>query len=109
MNYAGKGVPNVLAFQNCRTFLLAAELVPEADDIVRDFEAQGGRITRFPPFGNDPLVNEPELLEERERQHSHQWQEYQEIFQLLVNGNSGPFSACIQQFIVITQSLRTDH
>ena len=84
-------------------------MVPEADDIVRDFEAQGGRITRFSPFGNDPLDNEPELLEERERQHSHSHHEYKDIFQLLVNGNTAPFSVCIQQFIAITQTLRTDH
>ena len=46
-------------------------MVPEADDIVRDFEAQGGRITRFSSFGSDPLESEPRLLEERERQQSH--------------------------------------
>ena len=82
-------------------------MVPKADDIVRDLEAQGGRIARFSPFGNDPLESEPELLKECERQHSHH--ECKEIFQLLVNGNPAPFSSCIQQFIAITQSLRNDH
>lgn len=103
--YADRGIPNVLALQDCKTHSLAAEMVPEADEIVRNYESQGGRITRFSPFGNDPLDNQLELLEERERQHSYAHHEYKEIFQLLVNGNPAPFSACIQQFIAITQTL----
>ena len=70
INYADKGIPNVLALQNSRTLALSADVVPKADDIVGDFEAQGGRIW-FSPFGSDPLESELELLEERERQRSH--------------------------------------
>lgn len=55
-SYVDKGIPNVLALENCKTHSLACELVPEADEIVRNYESQGGRITRFSPFGNDPLI-----------------------------------------------------
>ena len=55
INYADKGIPNVLAFQNSRTLSFSADVVPKADDIVRNFEAEGGRITRFSSFGSDSL------------------------------------------------------
>ena len=58
---AHRGVPDELMRRNSLTVPIDPRLLPEPDDAVEQFESFGGNLTRFSPFGRDPLVGRPDL------------------------------------------------
>lgn len=41
--------------ENCRTAQVPPNVVPNSEEAVRNYEEQGGSITIFPFFGENPL------------------------------------------------------
>lgn len=43
-------------------------MIPTCEEAVGSYENNGGRVTHFPTFGQDPLFTNPHLQSEREEQ-----------------------------------------
>ena len=86
-----KGIPNRLASVNNHSQPLSSSVLPSSETAVQHFEALGGNITLFSPFGSDPLSDHPELVAERERQFYSSYLDFAPIFHKLTNGPHSTF------------------
>ena len=81
-------------------------MVASAEDAGASYEALGGRLTRFPSFGFDPLFHDVELIRSREQQFMERVN-VQETKAKVVNGIDMPFREAIQTYMDITRRLLT--
>ena len=100
-----KGIPNRLASVNNHTQPLSSAVLLSAESAVQEFEALGGNITLFSPFGSDPLSDHPELVAERERQFYSSYSDFAPIFYELTNGCTQLFEGGLQLFLQLTEQL----
>ncbi|XP_065891603.1 uncharacterized protein [Dysidea avara] len=100
-----KGIPNVMMARNNQTKQIDNTLVPAADEAVRMYEENGGHITIFNEFGQDPLRGRQELLTIRKERFAEQWPSFGNIFHSLVNGDNTMFHDGLLCFINISMQL----
>jgi hypothetical protein len=62
-------------------------MLHEPCEAVRHFESCGGHLTVFSPFGEDPLKENPQMANERERQYSERFPDFSIFFHSVVNGD----------------------
>ncbi|XP_028413701.1 uncharacterized protein LOC114536555 [Dendronephthya gigantea] len=67
----GVGRPIDLRNNNNRVAKVPLNMIPTCEEAVARYENDGGKITRFPAFGQDPLFTNPHLQNEREEQFNH--------------------------------------
>lgn len=100
-----RGIPNVVMHRNNQTTQIDPSFLPEAEDALQLFEANGGHITVFSPFGEDPLASHPDLAEERESTFLEYFPDFGPFFHTVVNGNTLLFSDGLLCFIHISKQL----
>ena len=103
--HAGKGVPNRLASANSHNQPLSSTVIPSVESATQQFEALGGNLTHFSPFGRDPLADRQELITERERQFHSSYPDFAPIFHKLSNGCRQLFEGGLLLFIQLTEQL----
>ena len=103
--HTGKGVPNRLALVNNHAQPVSSQVIPSVDDAIQQFEAMGGHLTLFSPFGKDLLVDHPELVAERERQYYCAYPDFATIFHDISNGRTQLFEGGLQLFLQLTEQL----
>lgn len=80
-------------------------LVPEPEDILQQFEAHGGQITHFSPFGQDPLQEREDLISLREQEFHTRYPDFSCFFSTVVNDNFSLFSDGLLFFIDVSKRL----
>ena len=83
-------------------------LVPSENEAVRLFKDDGGNLTIWSPFGEDPIRHSPVLLARREEEFNLHFPDISVIFHKLVNGDFENFKKAIQLFISVTESLNVN-
>ncbi len=73
--------------ENNQAKKIDASTIMDAGDAVHQFEQLGGRITIFTPFGEDPLMHNPELVSQRETELKQQYPDFSRFFRTVVNSN----------------------
>ena len=82
-------------------------LLPDEESAVRGFEANGGQLTVFSCFGEDPLQGSPSLLAQRETEFHRRFPDFTDFFHTVVNGDYYLFREGILCFIDISRRLST--
>jgi len=91
--------------QNNQAKPINHSLVPAAVEAGRLYETDGGRLTMFSEFGQDPLARREDLMATRMDMFTGQWQ-FHNIFHSLVNNNKTFFHDALLYFIDITMQLK---
>ena len=84
-------------------------LLPDVESAVYEFEANGGQLTVFSCFGEDPLQGSPSLAARREAEFHRRFPDFSEIFHAVVNGDYYLFREGILCFIDISRRLSSNH
>ena len=64
--YIDKGIPNMLAQQNCGITSIPSSSIPSLVEAVSSYEQHQGVLTRFSMFGTDPLAEREDLIRRRD-------------------------------------------
>lgn len=100
-----RGIPNVRMRANNQCVQINASQFPEPHDAVQSFEANGGHFTVLSSFGNDPLQHHPELVKEREHLFHNQYQDFNNFYSQVVNGDYTVFREGLLYFIDLSNQL----
>ena len=88
-----------------QTVQIDARLLPEPDAAVQSFEAHGGHITVFSPFGRDPLADRPDLIGQREIKFLERYPDFAPFFYSVVNCDYSLFHAGLLFFIELSKHI----
>ena len=97
-------IPNDAMKQNNQAARVPLNHIPTPQQAVDAYEADGGHLTHFSPFGNDPLSHSDDLIQQRDTLFSRDYQ-FDYIFHQLVNDNSHPFRSGLSFFIHLSKTL----
>ena len=103
-----RGVPNHTMLSNNQAARIDSRLIPSVESAIREFERDGGQLTVFSSFGEDPLQGSPTLAAQREAEFHRQYPEFQEFFHTVANGDHFLFREGILCFIDISTRLSTN-
>jgi hypothetical protein len=62
----GRGIPNERMQENNHVMPVDPSVIPDQDNAVQQMESMGSHLTRFSPFGFDPLESHNDLIRQRE-------------------------------------------
>lgn len=84
-----------------------SDMLPDVDSAVAEFESNGGQLTIFSSFGEDPLRLSPILVAQREEQfyRQHPKASFANFFYTATNGDYSLFREGILSYITITKNL----
>ena len=94
-----------MASANNHAQQLSSMVIPTAETAVQQFEAGGGNLTLFSPFGSDPLFGHSDLVAERERQFYSSYPDFAPVFHELSNGHTQLFEGGLRLFLQLTEQL----
>ena len=103
-----RGIPNTLMERNNQAVHIDPHQLPSPDVAVQMFEANGGHLTIFSPFGNDPLKDHMRLAAEREEKFHEQYPEFQPFFSTVVNGDNSLFRSGLLYFIQLSKHFEVE-
>ena len=104
---AGSGVPNVLQSQQNGIILMSDSNIPQTSNAVAMYTSQGGQLTVFGMFGEDPLSCRPDLVSRCDHyffQLMHP--PFDDLFSDVVSETGNPLSCTLLDFIRVTNSLK---
>ena len=99
-----RGIPLEL-MKNSRTVKVDEHMLHEPDEAVTRFESCGSHLTLFSPFGEDPLKDNPQLANERERLFLEQFPDFSVFFHSVVNGDFDLFKQGLLCFVDVSFNL----
>ena len=82
--------------------------LPSPQEAVEMFEAHGGHLTLFSPFGQDPLAGHSQLIAEREDKFNERYPDFAPFFSTVVNGDNSLFRSGLLYFIQLSRQFETD-
>ncbi|KXJ27882.1 hypothetical protein AC249_AIPGENE2896 [Exaiptasia diaphana] len=97
----GKGEPKQLQKSKDNTKTISPSQLPTTEEAVQMYEEQGGALTYWPEFGEDPLTTE-ELQQERENNFHKSFHNFDVIFHRLAIGESSLFQNAVILFRDLT-------
>lgn len=101
-----RGIPNVLQRQQTGTTVIHPLEIPTVDEASHQYREQGGSLTDPHTFGHDPLADDDDLQQQRDREFSQRCPLcYADIFSALVSGDRGPLQNALEAFVAITENL----
>lgn len=100
-----RGVPRVLMGRDNRVQRLPPSVLPSVEQAVQLYRNNVGTLTDPTPFGIDPLAENLEKKQIRDRAFSSSYLCYESIFYDLVNGVTEPFRNALLLYIDITKRL----
>ena len=100
-----RGTPSQAMAANNQIASIDPHRVPSADEAVRQFEEDGGHLTHFSSFGEDPLSSDPSRVRNREAAFHHRYPQFDPFFHGVVNDDDSLFRQGLNFFIHLTQSM----
>jgi len=91
--------------ENSQAVMINSDHIPDAEAAVADFESNGGHLTVFSAFGEDPLQQNPLLIAQREAEFCRVFPTFSDIFHNVVNGDFYLFREGLLCFIDISERL----
>lgn len=109
MNHAGtrKGVPIHTMLHGNQAVKIDPRLLPDAESAVRQFQSNGGQLTVFSCFSEDPLQGSPSLAAQRETEFHRRFPDFSDIFHTVANGDYYLFREGVLFYIDINRRLST--
>lgn len=101
----GKGVPLERMWQMHQVGTVPPHLVPSAQDAFDMYQASGGQLQLESSFGQDPLANNSQKVNTRNKQFSRFFPSFQDIFHDVVHGNVESFRSGLLYYIRLTEML----
>ena len=107
--YAGHRhrIPCHAMMENNHAVKIDSDMLPDVDSAVNQFERNGGQLTIFSSFGEDPLRHNLHLVTRREtdfyRQHPRA--SFANFFYTVTNGDYSLFREGLLSYIAITKNL----
>lgn len=101
----GKGIPNLLFQENCRTAHVPLNYLPPADIVAIDYRNSGGVVKTWPEFGEDPLQNDPRLQVYRDQLFGRRYPVMEPIVYHLLNRDDTLFKEALHYLIDVTDRL----
>ncbi len=98
-------IPNRAMSTNNQVAKIDPHLIPTAHQAIRSFQGDGGHITRFSLFGEDPLASNDALVHQRNIEFNQRYHSFGPFFYQILNGNDSLFREGLQFFICSTQRL----
>ena len=80
-------------------------LLPDGETAVQEYESNGGQLTVFSSFGEDPLQGNPSLIAEREAEFYRRFTDFSDFFHNIANGDYYLFREGVMFFIDISRRL----
>lgn len=102
---AHRGIPNEMMRRDNRAVAINPQLLPEPDDAVIQFEANGGRLTVFNGFGTDPLEGRSDLINHREAIFKNRYPNFEPFFSRTVNGDNSIFTNGLLYLLRVSSQL----
>lgn len=86
-------------------------LLPDGETAVQEYESNGGQLTVFSSFGEDPLQGNPSSIAEREAEFYRRFTDFSGFFHNIANGDYYLFREGVMFFIDISRrlSVRCNH
>ena len=103
---AGSGVPNVLQSQQNGITLMSDSDIPQTSNAVAMYTSQGGQLTVFGMFGEDPLSSRPDLVSRRDHYFFSTHPPFDDLFSDVVSETGNLFPCALLDFIRVTNSLK---
>ena len=103
--FKGKEKPVDMMMSNYQAVPLPETVVPSPEIAKDEFERSGGKLKNFGSFGTDPLLDNPQLQEIREKEFSGHTTSFNYIFNAVANNIHGPLAQAIIKYIEITRQL----
>ncbi len=100
-------IPNQAMLANSQVAKVDTHVIPTVHEAVQSFEQDGGHLTQFSLFGEDPLADCVSLLEQRTSQFYSRFSSFDTFFHQLVNGRDSLFKNGLNFFIYLTSTLST--
>lgn len=101
----GKGVPNVLYNDTCKTTAFHSDAMPPSSVVALNYRTEGGTINEMGSFGIDPLKDDQNLLIRRQDLFAQVCPDFAAVFDCTVNRNSQPLKHAALTLIHITRNL----
>jgi len=100
-------VPYRAMMENNCAVKIDSNLLPDVDAAVSGFESNGGQLTTFSSFGEDPLRDNTTLVAQRETEfyRQHPRISFPNFFYSVTNGDYSLFREGILSYITITKNL----
>ena len=92
---------------NNQAIQIDSRLLPDKESAVHDFEENGGHLTTFSVYGEDPLEGSPYLVAQREMEFHRRYPDFRNFFYTVANGNFVLFREGILYLIAISSNLLT--
>ena len=99
-----RGIPNILMDRDNRARQIPATLLPDPQQAVQMYRDSGGSLTDPASYGDDPLAENDNKKQIRERCFGERFS-LETVFHKLVNGDSSPFREAILFYIDVTRRL----
>ena len=80
-------------------------LIPVVSDVVQEYEALVGSLTRSSLFGIDSLESSPVLKERKQELFHSRYPQFDAVFYRCVNDKSHIFPKCVLYFVYIAEYL----
>ena len=100
-----RGVPRLLMGKDNRAQRLPQSMFPSLEQAVQMYRDNVGVLTDPTSFGLDPLADNSEKKQIRERAFNSSYPSYDSIFHHLVNGITTPFKNALLFYIDVTKRL----
>ena len=101
------GAPIHIMLNNNQATKIDPRLLPDDKSAVREFETNGGQLTVYGRFGEDPLEGSPSLFVQRETEFHRRFPDFSDFFHSVVNGDYYLFHEGLLCFIDISKRLST--
>ena len=93
--HAGSGVPNGLQSQQNGITLMSDSDIPQTSNVLAMYTSQGGQLTEFGMFGEDPLSSQPDLVSRRDHYFFSTHPSFDDLFSDVVRNWKSFFLRCI--------------
>lgn len=100
-----RGVPTILMGRDNRAQRLPPSMLPSVEQAVQMYRDNVGTLTDPTLFGIDPLADNSEKKQIRERAFISSYPSYDSIFHDLVNGITAPFRKALLFYLDVTKRL----
>ena len=103
--YIDKGIPNMLAQQNCGITSIPSSSIPSLVEAVSSYEQHQGVLTRFSMFGTDPLAEREDLIRRRDHLFQKNNPNFDQLFTSIVSSDGQMFLHALLNFKELTERL----
>ncbi|XP_019850818.1 PREDICTED: uncharacterized protein LOC109581282 [Amphimedon queenslandica] len=101
----GQGIPNERMLRATHVAPIDPNILPETEVAVQQMESLGSHLTRFSPFGQDPLEGHGHFCRQRDEQFEARFPNYDDFFHSVANSDFTLFRQGLLYTIEITRHL----